>query len=299
VTPMICTKAELSELLQVALADIDYLIGALPRFYRSKSESKPHGQRVFYIPQGRLRKIQDKIRERILSQARFSPDLHGGIKGRSALTNVRSHRNKEAVLALDIKDFFPSIRPNRVLAVFERLGYDGEAARILTRLTTYEYQLPQGAPTSTAIANLCIPRIDARLGGIARVQRFDEGRFVDDMTVSGSKRLAKFARLAGRIVEEDGFSVKQGPKGKLMFQNERQTVTGLGLNFRVNVERGRRQEVLQEAVENLKLGSPVNEITRGRLGWVKSANPRIANRLANAVRQRAKQNSSPTKPRPK
>jgi RNA-directed DNA polymerase len=209
---MICTKSELSQLLQVASGEIDYLIGALPRFYRFKSEAKPNGgQRVFYIPQGRLRKIQDKIRERILSQARFSQYLHGGIKGKSALTNVRKHRNKEAVLTLDIKGFFPSIRPSRVLGVFERLGYYGEAAQILTRLTTYEHQLPQGPPTSPAIANLCIPRIDARLSGVARAQQFDQGRFVDDMTVSGSKRLAKFARLAGRIVEEDGFSVKQGP----------------------------------------------------------------------------------------
>jgi hypothetical protein len=171
--------------------------------------------------------------------------------------------------------------------------------RTLTRLTTYEHQLPQGPPTSPAIANLCIPRIDARLSGVARAQQFDQGRFVDDMTISGSKRLAKFARLAGRIVEEDGFSVKQGPKGKLMLQNERQTVTGLGLNFRVNVERQRRQEILQEAVEGFKSGLPLNVVTRGRLDWVKSANPRVANRLANAVRQRAKQSPSPTKPRPK
>jgi RNA-directed DNA polymerase len=293
---MISSKAELAEILQVGPGEIDYLISALPRFYRFKSEPKPNGgQRVFYIPQGRLRKIQDKIRERILSQAGFSQNLHGGIKGKSALTNVRNHRNKEAVLALDIKGFFPSIRPSRVIGVFEGLGFSGEAARILTRLTTYENQLPQGPPTSTAIANLCIPRIDARLGGIARSQHFYQTRFVDDMTVSGSKRLAKFARLAGRIVEEDGFSVKQGPKGKLMLQNERQKVTGLGLNFRVNVERERRQDVLHEAVQGLKLG-PLNEATRGRLGWVKSANPRIANRLARAGKQRADKNPTPTKP---
>lgn len=293
---MICTKAKLSKLLQVSPGEIDYLIGALPRFYRFKSEPKPNGgQRIFYIPQGRLRQLQDRIKERILSQARFSEHLHGGVKGKSALTNVRSHRNKEAVLTLDIKGFFPSIRPNRVLAVFERLGYSGEAGRILTRLTTYEHQLPQGPPTSPAIANLCIPRIDARLRGVARAQHFDQGRFVDDMTVSGSTRLAKFARLAGRIVEEEGFSVKQGPKGKLMLQSERQTVTGLGLNFKVNVERKRRQEVLLEAVKELRSGSPVNEATRGRLGWVKSANPRVAARLTKAVGRRAKQDSSSEK----
>jgi RNA-directed DNA polymerase len=293
---MICTKAELSKLLQVSPSEIDYVIGSLARFYRLKSEPKPNdGQRFFHIPQGRLRQLQDKIKERILSQARFSEHLHGGVKGKSAQTNVRNHRNKEAVLALDIKSFFPSIRPERVLAVFERLGYSGEASRILTRLTTYEQQLPQGPPTSPAIANLCIPRIDARLAGVARTQHFDQGRFVDDMTVSGSKRLAKFARLAGRIVEEDGFSVKQGPKGKLMLQNERQTVTGLGLNFKVNVDRPRRQDILLEAVKGIKSGLPLNEVTRGRLAWVRSANPRVANGLTKAVR-RARRVSSSARP---
>ena len=65
-------------------------------------------------------------------------------------------------------------------------------------------------------------------------------RFVDDMTLSGSKRLAKFRRLAGRIIEEEEFAVNQGPKGKLMLQNESQNTTGLGLNFKLNVPRQKR-----------------------------------------------------------
>jgi hypothetical protein len=80
---------------------------------------------------------------------------------KSGASAPRNHARKEAVLALDIRNFFPNIRPERVTKVFERLGYPGEAAKILTRLTTYKHQLPQGPPTSPAIANLCIPRIDA------------------------------------------------------------------------------------------------------------------------------------------
>jgi len=43
----------------------------------------------------------------------------------------------------------------------------------------------------------------------------NHSRFVDDMTLSGSRRLSKFRRLAGRIIEEEGFKVKQGPKGEI------------------------------------------------------------------------------------
>lgn len=283
---MISTKAELAKILHVTPGEIDNLIARIHKFYRIKSEPKPNGgQRIFHIPQGRLRLIQDTIKDHVLRGARFPEYLHGGIKDKSVGTNARNHSHKSAVLALDIRHFFPSITPNRVVGVFERLGYAGEAARILTRLTTYKHQLPQGPPTSPAIANLCIPRADARLNGLARVHRFDYSRYMDDMTVSGPKRLAKFRRLAARILEEEGFAVKQGPKGKLMLQNESQRITNLGLNFGLNVPRERRQEVLKDTVRILKAGLPLDDKARGKLGWVNSTNRRVGVRLVRAARE--------------
>ena len=283
---LISTKAELAEILDIAPGDIDNLVARLDRFYRIKTEPKRNGgYRTFYVPQGRLRQIQDKIKERVLRCAVFPEYLHGGIKRKSTYTNVRKHVRKGAVLALDVKGFFPNVRPERVMGVFERLGYVDEAARILTRLTTYKHQLPQGPPTSPAIANLCIPRADARLNGLARAQGFDHSRFVDDMTLSGSKRLSKFRRLAGRIIEEEGFAVKQGPKGKIMLQHESQNVTGLGLNFKLNVTHQKRQEILRDTVRSLMSGLPLDEKVRGRLGWVNSTNPRVGARLVKAAKK--------------
>jgi len=281
---MVSTKSELASVLETTPGEIDYVISRLDRFYRFRSEPKPNGgERVFYVPHGRLRKVQDKIKNRILVAVTFPPYLHGGIKKRSALTNVRGHARKQAVLALDIRNFYPSIRPERVTKALERLGYVGEAARILTRLTTYKHQLPQGPPTSPAIANLCIPRIDARLSGIARAQAFDHTRLMDDMTLSGSRRLGKFRRLSARIVEEEDFSVKQGSKGKLMLQSERQEVTGVTLNFKRNVPRERRQATLRDAVQQLRAGLPIDDRTRGKLAWVTATNPRAGKQVVRAA----------------
>lgn len=283
---MISTKSELAALLEVSPGRLDNVIARLPHFYRSKSEPKPNGgQRVFYVPQGQLRLIQDRIKERILDKASFPGYLYGGIKRRSAAKNAHQHRGKEAVLALDIKGFFPSIRHERVFAVFERLGYIEEAAGILTRLTTYKYQLPQGPPTSPAIANLSIPRLDARLSGMARSQVFSHTRFVDDMTISGSKRLKKFRRLAARIVEGEGFSVKQGSRGHLMLQNESQTITGLSVNFKLNVARKKRRQVLSDCVQQLRGGSPLDDSTQGKLAWLNSANRKVGAHLVKAAKQ--------------
>lgn len=104
---MITSKSELGSLLQFSVKDIDNIVARIDCYYRVKSEAKPNGGvRIFYIPQGRLRQIQDKIKDNILCAARFPNYLHGGVKGKSVFTNVRNHCGKEAVLALDIKRFF-------------------------------------------------------------------------------------------------------------------------------------------------------------------------------------------------
>jgi hypothetical protein len=93
------------------------------------------------------------------------------------------------VLRLDLCDFFPSVPASRVHALFRRLGYPSAVARLLTGLCSHTVSaeqwpapaasdtamrrryavshLPQGAPTSPALANLCAWRLDARLAGLA------------------------------------------------------------------------------------------------------------------------------------
>ena len=72
-------KAELAGILEVRSGEIDNIIARLDRFYRIKSEPKRSGGfRTFYVPQGRLRQVQDKILQRVLKYADFPEYLHGG-----------------------------------------------------------------------------------------------------------------------------------------------------------------------------------------------------------------------------
>ncbi|MEM6304736.1 MAG: hypothetical protein AAF744_08455 [Pseudomonadota bacterium] len=82
--------------------------------------------------------------------------------------------------------FFPSILRTRVFALFRRLGYPEAVARHLACLTTTvtparlrarmpfaqaqalaSPHLPQGAPSSPALANLVSYGLDCRLAGLA------------------------------------------------------------------------------------------------------------------------------------
>ena len=48
--------------------------------------------------------------------------------------------------------------------------------------------LPQGAPTSPALANVCAWRIDRRLAGLAEAAGADYTRYADDLAFSGDHR---------------------------------------------------------------------------------------------------------------
>ena len=128
---------------------------------------------------------------------------------------------------------FPSISPRRVQAIFQSIGFGPEATGILTKLTTWHNELPQGVPTSNALANLALLRIDLRITRLTERQGFNYSRWVDDLTFSGPERLLKFRGLLRRIVEDESFNVKPD-KTKTELAKDRQTVTNFVVNTKVN-----------------------------------------------------------------
>jgi retron-type reverse transcriptase len=187
------------------------------------------------------------------------------------------------VLALDIKKCFPSITPPLVENVFERLSFQGEAAKVLSLLTTFRFQLPQGAPTSPGLANLTLRGIDVRMIGLARQQGFFYTRYVDDLAISGKKRLRKFLRLSERIVQSNGFRLKD--KNSLMFQNEPHVITNLIVNRKINLPKSKRAEIQKEAMDEARSGSgKINESTLGKIAWARLINAPFAMRLLERLR---------------
>ena len=100
--------------------------------------------------------------------------------------------------------------------------------------------LPQGAPTSPALANLAAHRLDARLAGLARAAEASYTRYADDLVFSGGE---SFARSIGRfpihvaaIALEEGFAV-QHRKTRVMRQGVRQRAAGVVINQKINITR--------------------------------------------------------------
>jgi hypothetical protein len=108
------------------------------------------------------------------------------------------------------------------------------------RQTWITRHLPQGAPTSPALANLAALRLDRRLSGLARRAGVVYTRYADDLTFSGGDDLAqaraRFGALVAVIAGEEGFALNHR-KTRLMRRGVRQHVTGVVVNVRPNVRR--------------------------------------------------------------
>jgi retron-type reverse transcriptase len=238
------------------------------RTYRHRWVAKPNGRsRLLEIPTFALKQIQHKILAGILNPVPPHPAAHGFRPGRSAVTNAAAHCGQAVVIRFDLADFFPSVPAARVARTFRTIGYPAAVARLLAGLCTTRTpadvwkarpapapngsdhvarlrlagrHLPQGAPTSPALANLAAHRLDRRLAGLAARLDATYTRYADDLTFSGgeacARRVNRLARLVAAVAGEEGFALN-ARKTRVMRRGGRQTVTGVVVNAKPNVPR--------------------------------------------------------------
>lgn len=276
--PPLATTGALAEWLGVSVGELEWFAdcksleskraqGRL-RHYHYRALVKRFGQiRLIESPKPRLKQIQRQVLAEILEQIPVHPAAHGFRKSHSIQTFVAPHVGRSVVVKLDLRDFFPSIRVSRVQAVFCAAGFPDGVASLLAglctnatpldvwddiqpdiataeaRVTSFRYaqpHLPQGAPTSPALANLCAYRLDCRLAGLAAAVGATYTRYADDLAFSGdadfSRSAKRFCLGACAIAIEEGFQVHHR-KTRVMRSSVRQRLAGLVVNQQLNVMR--------------------------------------------------------------
>ncbi len=214
-------------------------------FYHSFTRAKKHGkgERKICAPAHDLKAIQKKIKSEILDRVETHPSCTGYKRGISIVDNARRHVGQRFVLNIDIKDFFASVNTARVAGLFISLGFEEEVALLLARLSTFRNTLPQGAPSSPAIANLICHRLDRRLAGFARSKGLNYSRYCDDITISGASYITdSLLAFLKNILEEEGFKINES-KTRVQGKRSCQTVTGLTVNVKVNIPRRRKRQI--------------------------------------------------------
>jgi RNA-directed DNA polymerase len=290
------------------------------RHYHYRALAKKSGSlRLIEAPKPRLKEMQQTILHEILEKIPPHQAAHGFVKGRSIKTYASPHIKRRVVLRMDLRDFFPAFSGVRIQAFFRTLGYPETVAdllggicttsaprdawkdigRGLTPVQLNESQrlyarphLPQGAPTSPALANLCSFRIDCRLQGLAGSAGAAYTRYADDLAfssddVSFERSVERFSIHAAAVLMEEGFTVNHR-KTRIMRPGVRQHLAGLVANDHLNVIRAdfdRLKATLTNCVrfgpasQNREAHPNFRAHLEGRVGFVQQINPARGERL--------------------
>lgn len=268
--PIIYNLTHLSKLVGI---EKNYIVQAAvtskhsPAYYRYYNVKKKNGQgyREIMEPLPNLKQIQYWILKNILETQSPSPYAKAYIKKRGVKHNVRFHVGQKKVFSLDIKDFFPTIKFFSIKSIFTDLGYSDYISNYLAKLCCLQDKLPQGAPTSPYISNLVLSEIDGKISSYCRENSIRYTRYADDMTFSGSD--FSINDLKNIVIEAfrgdpNGFELNFR-KIKLMKENQKQIVTGVVVNKKIQLDRETRKEIRKDIYYIKKFGLESHMLRKG------------------------------------
>lgn len=273
--------------------------------------------RLLEAPKATLKRAQRDVARRILRWVPVHDAAFGFVPGRSAIHHANRHVGREVVLSFDLADFFAHVSAGRIYGIYRTAGYPEPVAHYLAALATNQAprdvvntlagrpdpayallrrrlatpHLPQGAPTSPALANLAAYRLDCRLAGLADAVGATYSRYADDLVFSGDGRLARRTRMVEQAVVEiagaEGFRLHRA-KTRRRSRADRQEVCGIVVNACTNVPR-RDYDRLKAIVHDAVLHGPdaanrddlpdFRAHLAGRIAWVTSVHPDRGARL--------------------
>lgn len=185
---------------------------------------------VIDLPQY-IKVLQRKILH-LLYSTYIHSGAHGWKKGKSIKTNAYIHRGNPAKLCLDLKHCFPNIHSTKVRKIFElQLGCSKIVSNYLTKLTTYDYHLPQGFVTSGALLNVIFLHLDIELARLAKKYNLLFSRYGDDISFSGKYIHPGMKKIIKDKILQFGLKLNND---KEEFTNGGETVLITGLNANGN-----------------------------------------------------------------
>jgi RNA-directed DNA polymerase len=238
------TGTELGVYLGVSKKLISAIALRPQKYYRSFEIIKPNGRRrIIHAPRVFLKTIQRYILDCILTPVLPHEAACGFRRGFSCATGANRHLQRPFLWNIDLKDFFPSIPTRRVIQAFTEIGYPGGAASLLASLTCLDDRLPQGAPTSPALANLIFYPADVQISDAASGRKIVYTRYADDLSFSSLVPISEdFRHTVAQIVRDSHFNINPS-KSRLMGPKCGRQVTGLTVNEKLSIPRKKRRQL--------------------------------------------------------
>ena len=252
---------DLAKLLGFTPKGASYVLYKLPvaQKYRTFDiPKKSGGTRTINAPEKSLSLLQKRLGELLYecvaehqkSHPSFWRASHGFQKDRTIISNAEVHRRRRFVFNVDIEDFFGALNFGRVRGFFihdNTFALDPVIATIVAQIGCHNNALPQGSPCSPVISNLIGNILDLRLLALARDTGCTYTRYADDLTFSTNEKLFPteiavnvqgsewvVGKRLNKQIERTGFKLNEG-KTRMSLRQSRQTVTGLVVNSKANI----------------------------------------------------------------
>lgn len=267
----IVNSQRLALLLNVPVERLNYLASNKESLYREVEVEKKDGSpRLTFDAMPELKSVQQKIVKKILQKVIFPRYLHGGIRDlnfpRDQLSNAAQHTEAQTLILDDVADFYPSISEKTVFNIWLHVfRFTPDIAELMTQLTTYQGSVPQGAKTSSYLANLAFWDIEGEL--VKKLKRYGltYSRFVDDVSVSAPTKIQNKVKTRIRadiygMMASKNCSPKR-TKSQILHKGQQLKVTGLVTNSASPaVEKNERRRI-RSAVHELEISAKAEGIS--------------------------------------
>jgi len=299
--PVILSVSHLARKWRMPLRQMIWFTWHQDQCYQRFTIPKPAGgERIIHAPVDKIKTLQHWIARHILVKAKLHRCATGFRRGMSIVDNAVRHARRNVVVRIDLKDFFPTITHEQVRRAFEHLGYPYRVANVLANLCTLNGVLPQGAPTSPALANLVCRHLDERLYRLSLTWKCRYSRYADDLVFSSNnKELPSLIPFIKEVVGDAGFVVNED-KVRVMRRGTQQKVTGLVVNEKPNLSRTKRR-LLRAMTHRQAVAGPAalsvcstksidadpSNVLNGRLAFLRMVSPSHEMAIVLAARKAA------------
>lgn len=223
-------------------------------YYNFEIPKRSGGTRTISAPYPVLLNAQKWIYDNILNKIEVHDNAKGFIKNTSIADNARVHLDRNFILKMDIENFFPSIKMNRIMSIFRNLGYTKKISYYLSSICCLHGVLPQGAVTSPCLSNIIAKRMDARITGLSTRFSLNYTRYADDFTLSGDILPPKIIDYIEDVVNQEGFLINK-KKTSLIGKGKQKIITGISISSgELKIPREKKREIRQSVHYVLKNG---------------------------------------------
>ena len=200
---------ELAKLMELSIDQI-HRIAAAPEFHYFDEASKQEGKAARHIqdPRGDTQTLHYHF-AKFLNRIERPSFLHSATRGRSHISNAKTHQGVHPVVCADIEKFYENTTRAHVKKfLLYDLHWPIDLATTMADALTVDGHLPTGSAVSPILSYFTHCRMFAEIEATCVEAGCLFTLFVDDITVSGPSASKSLLRLIKKILLRNGLRAK-------------------------------------------------------------------------------------------